>query len=504
MTDDATIAPRMPGGDPLRTTQPPPVIRWSEIVFFAAVVFGCIATLWFAARRIPLPFSLNPTEGIVLNGALRAARGQTPYPPVGMPPYVVNIFGPVSYYGLGPLIKLFGVSFTAPRLLVLASGILVALFLVLLLGRWTGSWRVAVSFGLFYLTLPLVRSWIALLRVDLFALALTLAGLYAFCVSRRPVWPALLFLAALFAKITMLAAPLACWLYLLLAGERRRAWSLAGWMVAPGLAALGALGYLTHGWLVFDLFLTHPDPYSLSRYAATILPYAFIDIVLLVAAAALAAQDLRRRTLSLPLLYFLLASVATLTAGKYGSDTNHLLEWQAAMCLAAGCGYQELRSRPKAEPVAALVPAGLALLVLFAIPHGVAPAPKRAGCTQAYRFVEQHPGQLLSQDPGIAVLSGRKVWVSDPFEYKFLGQAGRLNQEPLIQMVQKKFFSVILLGSDLPDLERSAADPQAPETIWPAGFVSALARNYRPVARFSCRDARVAFEPVGTGAISRP
>jgi hypothetical protein len=498
MTDEETSAPPMPSDDSRRAAGPPPALRWSEIIFFAAVVLGCLATLWLAAQRIRLPFAVNFEEGNVLNAALRITRGGTPYPPVGNPPYVVSPYGPVFYYAAAPLVKWFGVNFTAPRLLVLASGILAALFLVLLLGRWTGSRRVAVAFGLLFLALPLVRGWIFVLRVDLFALALTLAGLYVFCLSRRPVWPALLFLAAIYAKITMLAAPVACWLYLLRAGERRRAWSLAGWMAAIGLAAFGALEYATHGWLAFHLFLTHPDPYLLSRYARIILPYALLDVVLLIAAAALAVRDFRRRALSLPLLYFLLASIATLTAGKIGSDANHLLEWQAAMCLAAGCGYQAMRARPRPEPALALIPVGLTLVVLFAIPHSARLDPEMAGCADAYQFARQHPGPLLSENPGAAVLSGKKVWLSNSFEYDGLGKAGRLDQQPLIRLVQQRFFSTILLSGKPTDLQRRAADTRSLEEFWPASFAAAVAQNYHPAARFACAYANVAYEPNAT------
>jgi hypothetical protein len=506
MADDGTNAPRMPGDDSLRTTEPPPVFRWSENVFLAAVILGCLATLWFAAARVRVPFAVNFEEGNILNAALRITRGATPYPPVGNPPYVVSPYGPVFYYAAAPLVAWFGTGFTASRLLVLASGVLATLFLVLLLARWTGSRRIALAFGLLFLALPLVRNWIFVLRVDLFALALALAGLYVFSLRRRPVWPALLFLAALFAKITMLAAPVACWLYLLLAGERRRAWSFAGWMAGLGLAAFAALEYATGGWLAFHLFLTHPDPYLFSHYFATVLPHALLNVVLLIAAAALAVHDYRRRAFSLPLLYFLLASVATLTAGKLGSDSNHLLEWQAAMCLAAGCGYQAARrgGRPRPEAALALVPVGLMLVVLFAIPHSARLNPELTGCAEAYRFAGQHPGPLLSENSGAAVLSGKKVWLSNAFEYAFLGKAGRLDQPPLARLVRDRFFNLILLGADLPELEKQAREPAAPTTIWPPAFVSALARNYRPVARFSCRDAKVAFEPVRAGALSPP
>jgi hypothetical protein len=478
------------------------LIRGAEIALLAAAIAGFVDTLRFAAYFIPLHFSVNFEEGNILNAALRITHGLTPYPPVGGLPYVVNPYGPVFYYAVAPLVKLFGVSFAAPRFLVLASGLAVALFLVLLLRRWTESWWIALGFGLSFLAVSLVRDWIYVLRVDLFGLALSLAGVYVFSTSRRLAWPALLFVAALFAKITLIAAPIACFLYLMMAGERsdsgdtnRRAWRFAGWMTGFGLAGLAALGFATGGWGLFHMFLTHPDPYLFSQYVSIIRPFALLDGALLVAVAFLALHDIRRHSFSLPLIYFALASVMTLTAGKLGSDANHLLEWQAAMCLAAGCGYHALRKRPKSDPVLALIPLGIIVLISLGLPESRQVNPVLSGCEAAYHFAAQQPGELLTENPGAAVLSGKTVWLSNSFEYGFLGNSGHLDQEPLIRLVQRRYFGVILLGYTLPELKRREADPRNLWKIWPPQFVSALAQNYHPAAQFTCADANVAYEP---------
>lgn len=485
----------------------PSLFRWVEYVLIAVVSLGFLDTLRFAAYYIPLRFAVNFEEGNVLNAALRITRGHTPYPPVGGLPYVVNPYGPVFYYTVAPLVKWFGLSFTAPRLLVLASGFVIALFVILLLKRWTGSWGIAVGFGLSFLAVSLVRDWIYVLRVDIFGLALTVAGLYVFVTRRSLIGPALLFLAGLFAKITLLAAPVACILYLWLVGERRRAWRFTGWMTVFGTLGLIALGWGTHGWGLFHMFLTHPDPYSISRYLNTIRPFALLDAALVAGAIALAVRDIRRRKASLPLLYVLLASIMTLTAGKLGSDANHLLEWQAAMCLGAGCGYSALRNRPRPDFVAALIPVGVMVLVLLGLPESRQLKPELRGCPAAYHFAAEQPGQLLTGNPGAAVLSGKKVWLSNTFEYAFLGRVGRLDQRPLTRMVQNKDFGLILIGEDIPALEHDAARPKAASSFWPPGFVAALLQNYQPVTRFACAYADVAYEPKpapASGAASRP
>jgi hypothetical protein len=435
---------------------------------------------------------VNFEEGKILNAGLRITHGLTPYPPLSHPPYFMNVYGPVFYYVMAPLVKWFGLSFTAPRILVLASGLTVAVLLVLLLRHWTKSWVIALGFGLSFLAASLVRDWVHVLRVNLFGAVLALTGLYVFTKTRSLIWPALLFLAALFTEITFLAAPVACICYLLLAGERRRAYRFTGWMLLFGVGGLMSLGLGTHGWALFDMFLTHPDTYSLGIYFSRIGPFVALNTGLVVGAFALALTDFRRRSFSLPLLYCAFASLMTLTAGKIAADGNHLLEWQAAMCLGAGCGYGALRKRWGFEPALALIPLAVVSLALLGLSEGRQVNPALAGCPAAYQFAAEQPGELLAENSGLAAVSGKRMWLNDFFEYSILGTAGRLDQQPLIQMVQQRFFGVIVLGDDLPTLQRSVTTPNPP---WPPQFISALAANYHQVAQFACAGANFAFEP---------
>jgi hypothetical protein len=497
MNSTLTNSPETTAADSAKAkgSNPAPLVRGAEFALVLAAVAGFLDTLRFAAFYIPLPFEVNFEEGKILDAGFRILHGLTPYPPVGRPPYLVNVYGPVFYYMVAPLVKWFGLSFTAPRLLVLASGMAVALFLVLLLLHWTESWVIALGFGLSFLAISLVRDWVYVLRVELFATALVLAGLYMFAVRKSLLWSALLFLAALFTKITFLAAPVACILYLLLSGDRRRAWRFIGWMLLFGVPGLVALGVGTNGWALFHMFLTHPDPYHLSWYFARIWAVGRWDLGLAAGAIALLVLGVRRRKFSLPLLYCVLATLMTLTVGKFGGDFNELLEWQAAMCLAAGCGYAGLRRYWKADPVLALIPLGVVLVVVLGLPQSPRLGPLLQGCPAAYRFAAEQPGQLLTTNSGAAALSGKQIWLSDLFEYASLGRAGRLDQKPLVRMVQRKFFGLVLIGSTPRSLLRQETEVNKPMKFWPAQFVTALLQNYHPVARFSCLYANVAYAP---------
>ena len=94
-----------------------------EILFLLAAVLGCVVTLIHVALLAPLPYQLDFGEGPMLGVAVRVAQGLGAYPPATQLPYVFSPYGPLPYYLGGLCVKLFGVSFTAPRLLVAASGI---------------------------------------------------------------------------------------------------------------------------------------------------------------------------------------------------------------------------------------------------------------------------------------------------------------------------------------------------------------------------------------------
>jgi len=486
-----------------RETVPQRLRPFCELLLLLLVLAGTVRSLQHAAALLPQPFSLNFEEGNQLDAALAVARGRPLYPPVGNPPYIVHPYGPVFYLVHGLAVRLSGPSFVPGRVLVLGAGLAVALLLIAWLRRATASWSIALGFGLTFLSVSLVRTWLPLLRVDLPGLLLALVGLYLVATCRRPVLAALCFLAALFTKPTFVAAPLASLFYLALARRWAMARRLAATLVLGGLSGLALLAALTRGWALFHMFLAFPDPYSLHLYATRIAPFFVRNLPLVAGTVLLAVTAFRRRHPSLPLLYAALATVMTLTAGKWGSDANHFLEWQAALALAAGIGYAEFCSHPGTESAVALIPLTMAIIIGFGLSNPAGLSPLLRDCREAYRLAQQTPGEVLSENPGAAVLSGKTVWLSNAFEFRSLSAAGRLNPQPLIGMVEGRFFSLILLQEDLPTLAQQVSQPPTENTIWSREFVQALGQNYRQVRTFSCAGANDAFVPLASAANNR-
>lgn len=493
--------------------------RAGELLFGAALAVSVALVLLESALRIAAPYQVEFGEGNVLVSALRAARGQPVYPIPAAPPYVFSSYGPLLYGLLALLVRAFGVSFAAPRLLGALAMCGIALLLFLLLRRWTGSARVALLFGPLFLALPEVGLWSAVTRADPLAVLLALAGLYAIATAPRR-WPAaaLLFLAAGLVKPTLVAAPAAAFLYLLLRREPRRALALLALTGGLALAAFAALQLATGGGFAFQLLRGHPEPYSLARYLrmfALVTSEQLIPVALLL---LFVLQSWRRRALSLPLLYAATALLGTLTAGMAGAASNHFLEWSAVVCLGAGMAYHDALARPP-SPVRALATGALFAMVACALAFStlvtayrrdLAPAlmAQLAGllpyhqrlfpldarlqpdCAALQAYLAARPGELvLSENTGAALLAGKQLAVTDPYAYTQLVLRGKLDPAPLVELVRARRFAAIVMAEDIATLRTRGTDRWAP------ALLAAAEQAYTLDRRFECANGGAVYLP---------
>lgn len=456
----------------------------------AATAAGCaLVTLAVALRVIRAPYQLDFGEGEVLAGATRLAQGLNPYPDPHQWPVVLNVYGPLSYLLFSIPVKIAGVSFTGPRLLVLLSALAVSLLVGLLIRQYGGSGSAAVAFGALFLCITVVYPWVVLLRVDMPALALALAGLYGFATwPERWAWAAALFVAAIYCKWTMVAAPGACLLWLLGRKEYRRAAQMAALGLALLAGIFGALEWATHGFFAFHMFGTHPDPYSLGAFLERFRRLVAEQWILMALSAAYLVEVAIGRKLTLPILYIPLAMAGTATVGKLGANSNHLLEMAAALCLGAGLGWSALARAASQLRAATIALAALAVVLAGVFWQGYwfykYPFTMR-GCEASYSFVRQQAGErVLSDDVGVALLAGKQVMVSDPFAYTQLVKHSAGWNDTVEQKLREGYFDLVVMG----DQSGNRAER------WTDGVRTAISANYRPVGAFYCTGAAVAYE----------
>ena len=473
----------------------------AEWLMAAFVTGAALFSIWQAVQQAQLPFQLDYEEGNILNAGVRIVQGLSPYPRPEAFPSVFNPYGPVGYWVTALCVRLGGVWFTLPRLVMLACAALIALMLFLLIQEWTGSVPVALAFGLYFLITDPARLWMPLLRVDLLAIALTLTGLWV-CLPvlagrdgatwRCPA-AALFFTLAVFTKYTALAAPAACLLTLAARRDWRRTLLLAGSTGALCLAGFLAMQAATDGQFSFHMFRTHTDPYMfelLVDFLQVLLPSlaALIPLVLVFIL-------IRPRAYLAAGFYLICAWVVPLvTGGKLGSSVNHFLEALAACCIAAALGYQKLTAYAGTRwlpPITSLVMCAAALYLPGALLLHSRISPEGfSGCRALYRRVQESPGkEVLSDNIGAVVLAGKVPAVSNPFVHAQLERARVISPKPLESAVAAGRFDLIVLDVD-------PANMKGYGTLgWRGPVLALIAKKYQVTRTYDCMNGKFLLEP---------
>jgi hypothetical protein len=467
------------------------LLEGCEWVFASVVAVGCLTSLKNVWGFVGLPYQLNYAEGVILSGVQRLMEGQSLYPSSRQFPVILNVYGPV-YYGVGAcLLKWFGLTFAPLRLLTIVSAVVVAGLVALLLHHLTASWKLGLSFGFFFLTLPSVQDWLPLVRVDMPGLALSLAGLYLYSRFRDQWYVSIpFFIAASFCKYSFVAAPSACFLDLLFQKRwKQTAWFAGSLVLLSGVALLG-LQSTTGGGFAFDTLQSHADPFRIERVLFFLNFALHQHPFLFVLGFGLALRDLRRGVATLPSLYLAFSTLTLISAGVNGSDYNHLLEWTAVLCLCGGMSYHLLRQQAPEAKALLLVPGVLAVFILVTLRPPFAYA-RYAECQDAYAYVKHHPGRrILAEDVGAVVMAGKSVQLSDPYIWTWLVRRKGWSDAELQSLVRAHAFDAIILSGPI-NWQKGMGDASR----WPLPSLNALQENYRPVRIFDCQDAQIAYEP---------
>ena len=191
-----------------------------------------------------------------------------------------------------------------------------------------------------FLALPLVREWGTLLRVDLLGVALGLWGLCALRAGNLRRCGVLL-VACLFVKPSLVAAPAAALLWLVLR-DRGAALRLGTGMLVGGLGLVAALQLASGGWFWLHVVQANANVWRWDLAQGFWREQWAIHAPLWAAAllaAALAWRDDRAGT-SLALLYTLVGAIAAFGVGKVGAYANYFLEMQAGLVWLVALGLR--------------------------------------------------------------------------------------------------------------------------------------------------------------------
>ena len=433
-----------------------------------AVLIFLIHTLMALSHRYPLDYGEAP----LVDQAMRLAAGQSIYrPDLSSPPYTISNYPPLYPLSMLPFVKLLGPNFWAGRAISLLSTLASGVFLALIVYTHSSDRLAAVVTGLLFLAIPYVVGWSSLARVDMFALALSTAGLYV--VTRWPttwrglVVSALLLVAAIYTRQSYaLAAPLAAFVWLWTQGRQQalrrslpraetrgsgQALRLAVLVGGISLLLFLALNALTRGGFFYNVVTANVNEFDVERVQRHWRDLREVaSILLFIGGVSLFLAPRRVKIWSLLIPYLIGACLSAVTIGKIGSNVNYLLELSAALILAAGALLAWSRERPWLRVL---------MLILLALQVGQLMKATLERPVESIKWrlhpakelkdlewiVQTADGPVLADEfMGLLTLQNRSLYIQ-PFEVTQLANAGLWDQTDLLASIRNQEFPIILV-----------------------------------------------------------
>jgi 4-amino-4-deoxy-L-arabinose transferase-like glycosyltransferase len=507
--------------------------RWLPTLLIALALLPLLAKIpaaaGFTGTILAYPFQVDDSEGVILSEAQWLARGVDPYQPARGDFFTAAPYTPIytlinaAAFAIGPF------TFKAGRGVAWLATLAVAALIAGLVWWRTRRPALAAWAGLAILTTNLVSVWSVRARPDHLALAFNLAG-FALIWSRwtaitatptdaqrgrwaidRATWRTL-WLAAIccalgfYTKQTLLAAPVALGLGLLLARPRAGIafGAIYGALVLMPFALLTAItrgGFYQKIVAFHSSWSWHDFAFLGGPFVTRYWPLLLLGIVLPLAVALAALRGralfahLRADRDLLPALYLPSALFFALGAGTHGGNHNHFVE---SVIVALFCGallvgrYLDADKRSPWLAWRALAPVPLIVLALalgnearFGTENWLArdfrqPRPaEREGWQNVASFVTNDPGPVYSDNTGLLLVAGKEVRYTDPFSLTFAARTGQWDESALVGRVERGEFSLIALRYDV---FATPANGGGANDLTPALY-TAIRTRYRVIER---------------------
>ncbi len=421
----------------------------------AAVV--CVV---FQLAALSQRYSLDYGEAPLLDQAMRLMRGANIYrADISTPPYTISNYPPIYVAALTPFMALFGPSYVPGRMISMISTWLAALFIGLILWRFTRNKVASASGGLMLIAIPYVVRWSSFLRIDMLALAFAMAALWVLTADKLPakrlMLGALLLVAAIGTRQSYaLAAPFAAFVWLLVNAGWRKALALAG-LVGGAVAVISlALNMATGGGFFFNIVTANVNEWTSERVRWNFENlWYFSSILKYVGAFSLLLFWKRTRIWALTAPFLIGALASAYTIGKIGSNVNYFMELCAAGSLAAGSVIAWVMSNNKlrllAAPLCVLLAVQALWMIQFTLSEETILLRERQSAGKDLLWLEniilQSDGAVLADEHmGMLTLAGKPL-IIQPFEVTQLSLARLWDQKPLVDAIRAKKYSYILI-----------------------------------------------------------
>ncbi len=421
------------------------------------------------------------------------------YPDINRPPYLVTLYGPLTYVLLAIPYRLAQAAGIPPQVLVrlvIVGALCLCVLLTFMISRRLYSSRpMAWLCALFAVSALPMATWTTQIRGDFLALALSLLSFYWFLLAngrRRGIGAAICAGVALLVKQTFVAVPIAIVSWLI---YRRRYKEAFLWSTSLALTVLG--GYAIACWreplmLKHIAALRHPILHYGQglKILGTAASQPVVPLVVIGGFLALWKGTPERLLL---FIYCMVAwLVASLTIPQVGGAINYFWEPLLASAVLAGPGLRELQRKANRTPI--LVTAMLFVLLLRAfVPMLWEQVPY---LRKSYANVADYQARKTHWDSFVSTVSGRRLLstypdvtalsmtpeIPDPFFNSTLELRGQWNSGPVVAEINASVYDLIVIAKGEAEAPRS--NGYRGIGFWDDGMWLALKKTYSPACVF--------------------
>lgn len=436
----------------------------ASVFLFLAVLFflyNAISALWY-------PFPLDYGEGLVVHYASLLRIQGTYFSDIHERPFSFAAYPPVVPVLISLIVGMTHAGgFFIARLLSLISTVGVVMLIRAILLLYSKQRWQATLFSFLFFVPGFVVLWSPLARVDLPALALSLAGLYCFLrysprQSSHRWWAILLFALAFFTKQHFLFAPLALFIFLILFNRRDALRFGVGFAVAVGLGCMALTAIFGGEWFL-HLIVYSAAPLHFGDFLKTYLLFFSQTLFFLIPIGLWFRKKWSFYTAPL-LIYLVLCLGAVALGAKVGANINYFLEPFASIIIVFGFFFIEENVANYTGTTKILLSLGLLFQVLcFALGYSFyrVSTPLDPGADRERRivnsFVSGANSPVYIEDIGFAEIRGLEGILADPNQMAILSYRGLWNENGLLSYCETKNLNLVVVGkrtSYLPDFLR--------------------------------------------------
>lgn len=332
----------------------------------------------YAIGLFQFPFDYDQGEGFELVDTIMFSRGQLPYQDINIYPFYSSNYPPVFHLAIVPLVWLFGPEYWTGRLVSFIGTLISASVIGYAVHRETKRWWLSVLGGLTFLASNYIYHVGPLFRQHMFMVMFEILAIVLLTVvidreeqegkrdNKGLLVVMVLLLLAGYTKQLAYATIAAAFIFLFLRQVKRSIVWAAGFLLATVLIFV-AIDLATGGHWLTNTVTANINPFVPGQSIGLLKQWFKLHTVIVLAASALALYQLYFERLSAYTIWFVIAALNGLTAGKWGAGESYFATAIAAACILSGIAFGRFLSWSEARGYRwyALSLASIAVLMLM-------------------------------------------------------------------------------------------------------------------------------------------